>query len=67
LANSRHALFTTKKAAALTYILQQLLRTLPAIERELYPPSEDGPAQTIVVDVTRPNRQHQASPHDALP
>ncbi|GAC1619822.1 MAG: hypothetical protein NVS9B13_09520 [Candidatus Acidiferrum sp.] len=45
---------STKKAATLTYILQQLLRTLPAIEHELNP-SGDDPTE-IVIDVPRPVR-----------
>jgi hypothetical protein len=35
---------SVKKAATLTYIIQQLLRTLPAIEKELYP-VDHGPCR----------------------
>jgi hypothetical protein len=44
---------TTKKASVLTYIIQQLLRTLPAIDREVN--GEDGHVN-IIMDMPRPNR-----------
>jgi hypothetical protein len=51
----------TKKAAVLTYIIQQLLRTLPAIERELGAQSPDaGP--TIIMDLPRPVREPACQP-----
>jgi hypothetical protein len=47
---------TTKKASVLTYIIQQLLRTLPAIERELNPQSSEDDATVLIVDIPRPVR-----------
>ncbi len=44
---------TTKKASVLTYIIQQLLRTLPAIDREVN--GDDGHVN-IIMDMPRPNR-----------
>jgi hypothetical protein len=44
----------TRKAAVLTYIIQQLLRTLPAIDKELNSSGED--AQKIIIDIPRPIR-----------
>lgn len=45
-----------KKAAVLTYILQQLLHTLPAIDRELRPLNELDSAPQITFDIPRPIR-----------
>ncbi|HEY2459577.1 MAG TPA: hypothetical protein VGI16_02165 [Candidatus Acidoferrum sp.] len=44
-----------KKASVLTYILQQLLRTLTAIERQNQYLDENQPT-TIILDVPRPYR-----------
>jgi hypothetical protein len=44
---------TSKKASVLTYIIQQLLRTLPAIDREVN--GDDGHVN-IIMDMPRPNR-----------
>jgi hypothetical protein len=44
---------TTKKASVLTYIIQQLLRTLPAIDREV---NGDDDHVNIILDMPRPVR-----------
>jgi hypothetical protein len=44
----------TKRAAVLTYICAQILRTMPAIERELKPAADEP--QQIVIDIPRPSR-----------
>ena len=46
---------TAKRASTLTYIIQQLLRTLPAVERENNLQSDDEPQQ-IIFDLPRPKR-----------
>jgi hypothetical protein len=43
---------TTKKASVLTYIIQQLLHTLPAIEHE----TGEGAVTQVILDVPRPIR-----------
>lgn len=46
---------STKRAAVLTYMLQNLIRTLPAIDHELNPAGEELPPE-IVFDTPRPIR-----------
>jgi hypothetical protein len=50
---------STRRAAVLAYITNQLLRTLPAIDRELNP--KDAPAQ-FIFDAPRPDRSEQPEP-----
>jgi hypothetical protein len=50
-----------KKASVLTYILQQLLRTLTAIERQNQYLDENQPT-TIILDVPRPYRGPVVAP-----
>jgi hypothetical protein len=61
-----------RRAAVLAYITNQLLRTLPAIDRELNPPSGEDESTEIISDIPGPdcgrdpkpendNPQHQAS------
>jgi hypothetical protein len=45
---------TTKRASVLTYIVQQLLHTLPALDREINGNPNDVPQ--IIVDIPRPIR-----------
>ena len=45
-----------RKAAVLTYITSQLLRTLPAIDRELNPPVDPNQRVQIIYDIQRPQR-----------
>ena len=48
---------SARRAAVLAYITNQLLRTLPAIEKELEAQSpEDAPGTTVVLDLPRPAR-----------
>ena len=47
---------STKRAAVLTYMLQNLIRTLPAIAQEL----KDIPPQ-LIFDTPRPIRDHEGS------
>jgi len=48
---------SARRAAVLAYITNQLLRTLPAIEKELEAQSpEDAPGTAIVLDLPRPHR-----------
>lgn len=46
---------STRRAAVLAYITNQLLRTLPAIAKE-----ENGGQTTIVIDMQHPERDRQA-------
>lgn len=46
---------TTRKAAVLTYIIQQLLQTLPAVYYETHDDKDDNRA-TIIMDGPRPDR-----------
>jgi hypothetical protein len=46
---------STRRAAVLAYITNQLLRTLPAIESELNPPDEEV-QHVFVMDMPRPER-----------
>ena len=46
---------TTKRAAVLTYIVQQLLRTLPAIDRQ-QKAAEEAEPQGLVLDIPRRKR-----------
>jgi hypothetical protein len=51
-----------RKAAVLAYITNQLLRTLPAIDRELNPkPDKDEPTQ-IIFDMPGPDRDKTPMP-----
>ena len=45
-----------RRAAVLAYITNQLLRTLPAIDRELNPPPDKDGATEIIFDAPRPER-----------
>jgi hypothetical protein len=45
-----------RRAAVLAYITNQLLRTLPAIDRELNPPADKDEETEIVWDMPRPDR-----------
>jgi hypothetical protein len=47
---------STKRAAVLAYITNQLLRTLPEIEHELNPPVDPDANPVIIVDGPRPIR-----------
>jgi hypothetical protein len=47
---------STKRAAVLSYITSQLLRTLPIIQEELNPDDDDG-EHTIIFDAPRPIRE----------
>ena len=53
---------TTKKAAVLTYIIQQLLRTLPEVEHELNSQSDPSAAPAIIVDIPRPSYEQANQP-----
>ena len=57
---------SARQAAVLAYITSQLLRTLPAIDRELNPPEDDGPPQ-IIFDIPRPDRSQQVDPDPVNP
>ena len=51
-----------RRAAVLAYITNQLLRTLPAIDRELNPkPGKDEPVQ-IILDMPGPERDRTPTP-----
>ena len=53
-----------RRAAVLAYITNQLLRTLPAIDRELNPPEDPNAPPEIIVDMPGPDfesRQTQPS------
>lgn len=53
---------SSRRAAVLAYITNQLLRTLPAIDRELNPkPDKDEPVQ-IIFDMPGPDRDKIPSP-----
>jgi hypothetical protein len=45
-----------RRAAVLAYITKQLLRTLPAIDRELKPPADKDAPPEIIFDAPRPER-----------
>ena len=45
---------STRRAAVLAYITNQLLRTLPAIDRELNPPQDSNAPPEIIVDMPGP-------------
>jgi hypothetical protein len=53
---------STRRAAVLAYITNQLLRTLPAIHRELNP--KEGPNSPVefICDMPRPQREHPPQP-----
>jgi hypothetical protein len=48
-----------RRAAVLAYITNQLLRTLPAIDRELNPKEDPNEPVQIIFDAPRPNRSVQ--------
>ena len=47
---------STRRAAVLAYITNQLLRTLPAIDRELNPPPDKDEPTQIIFDMPGPDR-----------
>ena len=49
---------STKRAAVLAYMLQNLIRTLPAVDHELNPSGEEVPTK-IIFDTPRPIRDPQ--------
>ena len=51
-----------RKAAVLAYITNQLLRTLPAIDRELNPKEDPDQPPQIIFDAPRPDRGEVVSP-----
>ena len=54
---------SARRAAVLAYITNQLLRTLPAIEKELEAQSpEDAPGTKVVLDLPRPHRPESNQP-----
>jgi hypothetical protein len=55
---------SARRAAVLAYITNQLLRTLPAIERELdaQSPQNEDTGPVIILDVPRPNREQTNQP-----
>lgn len=54
---------SARRAAVLAYITNQLLRTLPAIEKELQAQSpEDAPGTKVILDLPRPHRPESNQP-----
>lgn len=54
---------SARRAAVLAYITNQLLRTLPAIEKELEAQSpEDPPGTKVILDLPRPERLESNQP-----
>ena len=51
-----------RRAAVLAYITNQLLRTLPAIDRELNPKADPNEPAEIIFDAPRPDRSEQPEP-----
>jgi hypothetical protein len=51
-----------RRAAVLAYITNQLLRTLPAIDRELHPKEDPNEPAQIIFDAPRPDRSEQPEP-----
>ncbi len=51
-----------RRAAVLAYITNQLLRTLPAIDRELNPKEDPNEPAEIIFDAPRPDRSEQPEP-----
>jgi hypothetical protein len=56
-----------RRAAVLAYITNQLLRTLPAIDRELDPPSDKDESTEIIWDMPRPERDRDPKPENHDP
>ena len=54
-----------RRAAVLAYITNQLLRTLPAIDRELNPREDPNAPAEIIFDAPRPDRSEQPEPQPA--
>src|SRR5258708_797225 len=54
-----------RRAAVLAYITNQLLRTLPAIDRELNPKEDPNQPHEIVWDMPRPKRDRPPAPGPA--
>jgi hypothetical protein len=53
---------SARRAAVLAYITNQLLRTLPAIDRELNPKEDPNAPAEIIFDAPRPDRTEQSEP-----
>ena len=53
---------SARRAAVLAYITNQLLRTLPAIDRELNPKEDPNATAEIIFDAPRPDRTEQPEP-----
>jgi hypothetical protein len=51
-----------RRAAVLAYITNQLLRTLPAIDRELNPPPDKDEPTEIIFDMPGPDRDRDPKP-----
>jgi len=51
-----------RRAAVLDYITNQLLRTLPAIDRELNPKEDPNAPAHFIFDAPRPDRSEQPEP-----
>ncbi len=51
-----------RRAAVLAYITNQLLRTLPAIDRELNPKEDPNAPAEFIFDAPRPERDRVPSP-----
>jgi hypothetical protein len=51
-----------RRAAVLAYITNQLLRTLPAIDRELNPKEDPNAPAHFIFDAPRPDRSEQPEP-----
>jgi len=58
---------STRRAAVLAYITNQLLRTLPAIDRELNPKEDPDQPINIIWDVPRPDRRPSNACPEATP
>src|SRR6266849_9048117 len=58
---------STRRAAVLAYITNQLLRTLPAIERELNPKQDPNAPVEIIVDMPGPGDDTQPSSEPQSP
>jgi hypothetical protein len=62
-----HDKISTRRAAVLAYITNQLLRTLPAIDRELHPKEDPNAPVEIICDMPGPNDHTQLSPEPHSP
>ena len=56
-----------RRAAVLAYITNQLLRTLPAIDRELNPPPDKDEPTQIIFDMPGPDRDRDPQPNNNNP